>query len=179
MRKTVILAFLLVIIIAPASYAEPFGVGVFGGVLYPIVQEDQASGYLAGVRVRINLSGPLALEPNLTIGGYGDAEIVGVGKRAGSSIKHYGVDLILGGGLAAIGPKPYLLLGGAVYNTKRDGDETTNKSGWSLGLGVALGLTSYIDVDVRGRANIVSSEGSASKKSVEVTAGVTYYFGAM
>lgn len=177
MKKSALVLCLLVFVMPLVAKADPFGVGAFVGGLYPVVQDDQASGYVAGVKARVNLPGPLAVEPNITVGGYGDVDISGVGTREGSSLRHYGIDLLLGGGLASVGPRPYLLIGGAVYNTKRDGDETTNKSGWSTGLGVSLGLVNYLDIDVRGRLNIATSEGSASKKSVEVTGGVIYYFG--
>ena len=84
---------------------------------------------------------------------------------------------MIGNRLAMQGFKPYAFIGGALYNTKRDGDETTNKSGWSLGLGFAVGLSPKMDFDVRGRANIASSEGSSTRKSIGVTGGITYYFG--
>ncbi len=177
MKNTILLLLMLVFVLSPAVKGDPLGVGAFAGALIPVVQEDQGSGYVAGVKARVNLPGMLAVEPNITFGDYGEATIEGVGTRDGSTLRHFGVDLLLGGGLAAIGPKPYFFVGGAIYNTKRDGDETTNKAGWSFGLGVSLGLANYLDVDVRGRANIATSEGSSSKKSVEVTGGAIYYFG--
>lgn len=177
MRKTILVFLVFVFLPASQVCADAFGIGVFAGGLYPVVQEDQGSGYVMGFKARVNLPGMLAFEPNVTLGSYGDAEISGVGKREGSSVRHYGIDLLLGGGLAAVGPKPYFFVGGAIYNTKRDSDDTTNKSGWSFGLGMSLGLANYLDVDVRGRLNIASWEGSSSKKSVEVTGGVIYYFG--
>ena len=177
MRKTILLLSMFCLLSASFAAAGPFGVGAFAGGLYPVIQEDQGSGYIFGIKARVKLPAMFALEPNVTLGSFGDAEIEGVGSREGSSIRHYGIDLLLGGGLAAIGPKPYFFIGGAIYNTKRDNDETTNKSGWSFGLGVSLGLAQYLDVDVRGRFNIAAWEGSSSKKSVEVTGGVIYYFG--
>lgn len=177
MKKVAVLCFLLVIILSPVASARPVGVGVFAGPLYPITQDDQETGFGYGVKVRIEFAGPVVMEPNLSFGGFGDVEIAGIGKRDGTSVKYYGIDLVLGNGLASMGPKPYLFLGGGVYNLKRDGDETVNKSGWSVGGGLAWGILPFLDVDLRGRVNIVSFEGSTSKKSVGATVGATYYFG--
>jgi len=180
MKKTGLYLVIAVLLLPLAAQAGQTGVGIYGGTLYPVVQEDQESGYVFGAKVRFQLTGPLLMEPHLTLGSFGNVEIAGVGERDGSSFTHYGIDLVLGS-MAGPGPKPYAFIGGAIYNSKRDHEDAINKSGWSFGLGLALGVTQLIDVDVRGRFNIVSSEtmtGSATRKSVGATAGVTYYFGA-
>ncbi|MCP4566089.1 MAG: porin family protein [FCB group bacterium] len=177
MKKVMVAICLSLLLTASVIMAEPTGVGVYAGSILPIVQADQGTGYTLGLKARIRLNDLFVLEPNLNFGSYGEAEEDGVGTREGSSITHYGVDLVLGNKLATLGFKPYAFIGGALYNTKRDGDETTNKSGWSLGLGFAMGLSPKMDLDVRGRANIAASEGSSTRKSVGVTGGITYYFG--
>ncbi len=172
-------AFIIIVLllsIAPVL-AEPVGFGVSGGALVPVSQEDQSTGSIFGIKIRANLPGPLVAEPNIRFGSFGNADITGIGSRDGASINSYGVDITLGNALAKVGLKPYFLLGGGVYNTKRDDDETTNKSGWSFGAGAALGIREDLDIDFRGRLNIVSWEGSSSKKSFEVTVGATYYVG--
>ena len=177
MKRFVVAALVMITALAVTAAADPVGLGVCGGALLPAAQEDQSTGWLFGIKVRARLSGLLAVEPNIHFGSFGDVEIPGVGARVGSSLKHYGVDLTWGAAIAAAGIKPYALLGGGVYNTKRDGDVTTNKSGWSFGGGLAVGIRPDLDIDFRGRYNIVSSEGSASKKSVGLTVGITYYTG--
>lgn len=177
MKKVMMAIGLSLLLAAPVVMAEPTGVGVYAGPMLPIVQEDQGTGYTLGLKARIRLNDLLVLEPNLNFGSYGEAEEEGVGTREGSSITHYGVDLVFGNKLATTGFKPYAFIGGALYNTKRDGDETTNKSGWSLGLGFALGLSPKMELDVRGRANIAASDGSSTRKSVGLTGGLTYYLG--
>lgn len=176
-RSILLLTVGWLLLLSATAMAGATGVGVFGGTLYPIAQQDQSAGYTYGLRARLNLTGPLVLEPNLTLGSFGNTEFAGVGERKGSSLKHYGVDLILGNRPGSVGPKPFLFIGGGIYNSKRDGDLTTNKSGWSFGGGLAYGIKEIIEVDLRGRINIVASEGSASKKSGTVMLGVTYYFG--
>jgi len=177
MKKLPIWALLVVFALPAVSVAGPVGFGIAGGVLVPVSQEDQASGSLFGIKVRTRLSDLFTLEPNIHFGSYGDAEIEGVGSRDGSSIKHYGIDITFGNYIARTGLKPYLFIGGGVYNSKRDGDETTNKSGWSPGAGFALGVRPDLDVDIRGRFDIVSWEGSSSRKSFGLTIGITYYVG--
>jgi len=177
MKRLILITMAASILTAAAATAAPIGLGVSGGALLPAGQEDQGTGSLFAIKVRAHLAGRFAAEPNIHFGSFGDADIAGVGNRKGSSLTHYGVDITWGAPIAAVGFKPYLLLGGAVYNTKRDGDVTSNASGWSFGGGVAVGVRSNLDVDLRGRFNIVSSEGSASKKSVGLTIGVFYYVG--
>ncbi len=177
MKKAVIFSWAVMFLLATGALAAPIGVGVVVGPVVPIVQADQGTGFAYGLKARLHLAEQLILEPNLTLGGYGETTIAGVGTRDGSSVTHYGVDLVIGGGMASIGPKPLMFIGGGIYNVKRDGDVTVNKTGWSFGLGLAVGFMSTFDIDLRGRVNIVASEGSASKKSAEITAGATYYFG--
>jgi len=157
--------------------AGPVGFGVAGGVMIPVSQEDQSSGSLFGIKVRTRLNDLFTLEPNIHFGKFGEAEIEGVGSREGSSIKQYGIDITFGNYIARQGLKPYLFIGGGVYNSKRDGDETTNKSGWSPGAGIALGIRPDLDIDIRGRFNIMSWENSSSRKSFGLTLGITYYVG--
>ena len=177
MKRSLSWMVLLVFIVPLSVAAGPVGFGISGGVLVPIAQEDQAAGSVFGVKIRAKLFGPLTMEPNLHFGSFGNAEITGVGSRDGSSIKHYGIDILLGAPVSKIGIKPYVFIGGGVYNTKRDGDETTNRSGWSFGPGFSLGVRPEIDIDLKGRFNIAGSDGSTSKKSVGITAGVIYYVG--
>lgn len=173
------IAIILVVLILPAvpALGGPVGFGISGGALTPVSQEDQSTGSILGIKIRTDLAGPLVAEPSLHFGSFGDADITGIGTRDGASLNYYGLDITLGDPIAQMGFKPYFLLGGAVYNIKRDGDETVNKSGWSFGGGAALGVRRDLDIDIRGRFNIVSWEGSSSKKSIEVTVGATYYVG--
>ncbi len=178
MKRTItVMAVLSIICLLSPLSAGSIGVGASGGILIPIIQEDQESGQSFGLKVRFRLTGPLFLEPNLYFGGFSDAEIEGVGTRDGSTQGHYGVDLTLGGGLASKGIKPYAFIGGGVYNIKRENMDTENKSGWSFGLGLNIGVTQQIAVGAQGRVNIIDWEESSSKKSAAVTGNVIYYFG--
>jgi hypothetical protein len=177
MIKPVIGVLFITLLLPAFCLADITGIGAGGGPLFPVGQEDQESGVVFGLKVRAKLYGPIAFEPNFNFGGYGDVTIEGAGTRVGSDIKYYGIDLTLGGGMGKVGPKPYVFIGGGVTNTKRTGDNTTNKSSWSFGSGIAVGVMKDIDIDIRGRMNIAQSSGSTSRKSVALTFGVVYFFG--
>lgn len=177
MKRKVIIWLLLVTVLPIGAMADMTGFGIVAGGLYPVAQDDQESGKTFGAKFRFRLTGPLVLEPNANFGSFGDVTVDGVGSRDGSTMNHYGLDVLFGGLPAAIGPKPYLFIGGGVYNIKRDGAVTVNKSGWSFGAGLAVGVMKILDIEVRGRFNIASYDGSTSKKSVAVTGGLIYYFG--
>jgi hypothetical protein len=177
MKRIILLTILLGCLVSVGKAGDPVGFGLAGGLLIPVGQDDQESGSLFALKVRARLSSLFTIEPNIHIGKYGEVDITGVGARDGSSLKHYGVDILLGGAVAKTGLKPYAFIGGGIFNTKRDGDETTNKSGWSFGAGFSLGVRDDLDIDLRGRFNIASYEESSSKKSVGVTVGLIYYLG--
>jgi opacity protein-like surface antigen len=177
MKKVILSVILLMLLPLAGVMAGPVGLGVSGGVLSPVSQEDQGAGPVFGLKIRTRLTRLFTLEPNIQIGSYGDADVAGVGTRDGSSLKHYGLDITFANVMTKVGLKPYGLIGGGVYNTKRDGDETTNKSGWSFGAGLAVGIRPEIELDLRGRYNIVSAAGSGSRRSMVFTAGLTYYVG--
>jgi hypothetical protein len=177
MRKTPVWSLLLFFLLPALAVADPVGFGLSGGFLIPVAQEDQGSGALFGVKICARMGGKFTIEPNIHFGSYGSSEITGAGSREGSSLKHYGLDIVWGNPVATPGFKPYLFLGGGLYNTKRDGDVTTNKSGWSFGGGFAVGVRPDLDIDLRGRFSIASADQSTSKKSVGITAGLIYYVG--
>ncbi|MEZ5360023.1 MAG: outer membrane beta-barrel protein [Candidatus Zixiibacteriota bacterium] len=177
MLKPVIGCLVILCMLPAFVQAEQTGFGLVGGPLFPIGQEDQESGFVFGMKFRIDLAGPVGFEPNFNFGSFGDVTIAGAGTRSGSDLKYYGLDLTLGGGFGGVGPKPYAFIGGGVTNTKREGDRTTNKSGWSFGGGVAVGIMKNIDIDIRGRMNIASSAESTSRKSAALTFGAVYFFG--
>jgi hypothetical protein len=49
--------------------------------------------------------------------------------------------------------------------------------GWSAGLGVEVGITSVVGLDVRGKLVVIPWDGGDSKKSAVLTGGITYYLG--
>lgn len=177
MKGKLLACVLLAMLLPAGALAEKTGFGLVAGGLYPIAQDDQETGKTYGFKFRFRIIGPLVAEPNANFGSFGDAQIAGVGGRDGSTFNHYGLDLLLGGLPARIGPKPYLFIGGGVYSIKREGVTTANKSGWSFGAGLAAGVMKMLDIEIRGRCSIAAWDNSTSKKALSVTGGVIYYFG--
>ncbi|MCX6829549.1 MAG: outer membrane beta-barrel protein [candidate division Zixibacteria bacterium] len=176
MRKRILLLLLMMAISASVGAAH-FGVGGYGGVNIPIIQEDQSSGTVYGLKAKLSLLPGIALEPNINFAKFGDAEY-SFGVRKGSKVTSYGVDAILGSaGLGAIGFRMYGILGGGIYKIKRDNDDDISKMGWTTGLGFEIGLAPSFGLDFRGKLNIVTTDGGGSKKSAAVTGGLNYYFG--
>jgi len=176
MRKLLILSLLATAIATPV-FATNFGVGAYGGVNIPIVQEDQGSGTVFGLKGKLSLIPGIGLEPNLNFAKFGDATLDFGGTREGSKVTSYGVDAVLGAGMGAVGFKMYGILGAGFYSTKRDNDEDVTKIGWATGLGFEIGVSPTIGIDIRGKLNVISSEGGGTKKSAAVTGGLNYYFG--
>ena len=176
MRKLLIMSLLAMVISSPA-YALKLGIGAFGGVNIPIVQEDQGSGTVFGLKGKLNLLPGVSLEPNLNFAKFGDATLDFGATREGSKMTSYGIDAVIGAGMGTVGFKMYGLLGGGFFNTTRDSDEDATKFGWSTGLGFEIGVSPTLGLDIRGKLNVINSEGGGTKKSAAVTGGLNYYIG--
>lgn len=180
--KKLLMACLLAALVASAAGAQSIkiGIGFSAGLDVPIGQDDQKSGSIFGFKARLKVLPAIAVEPNLFFTKYGQPSPEGIPDYdlPGSKITAYGVDLTLGSKIGGPGVKPYGLLGVGSYTVKRDeADQKFTKLGWSAGLGVEVGVTSLIGLDVRGKLVVIPYEGGDSKKSAVVTGGITYYLG--
>ncbi len=176
MRKMLMATLLLIWIVSPVAAAN-FGIGGFGGITIPVIQEDQSSGTTFGFKAKLKVMPGIVLEPNISFGKYGDAEFT-FGTRPGSKVTSYGVDCLIGGGFGErAGLRMYGLLGAAAYSTSRDYDEDATKLGWSTGLGFEINFSPRLGLDLRGQVHVISSEGGGSKKSATITGGLNYYLG--
>lgn len=180
MKTLLIAATVVVMLVASASAQAPrFGAGAFGGLSIPIIQDDQASGTIFGARGRIALMPMLQVEPYFASTQWGAPDAIdGVDLAIdGSKVTAFGVDATIGFTPAKLGPKPFLVAGVGSFKVKNDDtgyDES--KLGFNAGLGLAIGVSPFLDLDVRGVAMIASQE-TGSKKALNIMAGVTYNFG--
>ncbi len=174
--KKLLLCLLLISMALPAG-AIKLGVGLSGGVNMPVLQEDQGSGTVFGLKGKLNILPGVSVEPNINFAAFGESKQEEFGNRPGSKITSFGVDAILGSGLPGVGVKMYGILGGGIYKTTREFDDSATKIGWATGLGLEVGITKKIGIDVRGKLNVISSEGGATRKSAALTGGVNYYIG--
>jgi hypothetical protein len=179
--KKLLIVFCLVLILVPQVYAfgPKLSAGAFGGVNIPIVQDDQGQGTVFGLMARFNAFGIFSIEPNISFGKWGKPDPVdgfdlGID---GSKIRSYGVELLLGGLPGTVGVKPYFLAGFGYYSIKNDDtDYDESNLGYSIGLGIDIGILPKIDFDLRAKAILVPV-GDTSKKAVTITGGILYNFG--
>jgi hypothetical protein len=99
--KKILLALcaLLLLAQAPMAVVPSLGAGAFGGMHFPIVQDDQGSGSTFGIRGIVQIMPSLSAEPNVTFSKYGEPDfgIVGVtNDLEGSKVTSFGVDALFG-----------------------------------------------------------------------------------
>jgi len=187
MRKLLLILCLMVLLSATAM-ANPmqYGVGFFGGLNLPIVQDDQGSGTAFGFKGILKPAPFVEIEPNVTFGKFGDPGTVSA-KGAdedvdidmglvGSKINSFGVDFLLG--TLPSGPlfRFYVHLGFASFSIKNDDTDYDNsKFGMSGGLGLGFGLNEKVSLDFRSKL-VVAPQEDGSKKALYILGGLNYFF---
>lgn len=175
MRKLVIAAALAALCTAGAAHATGIGVGVFGGLSYPVIQDDVSNGTVVGVRVPVSLVPMITAEPFYTSSSLGDKDETLGGityTREGFDGKAYGLNVILGSPMG-MGFKFYPIVGIAKYKLERTGSEDIDDTGYNVGLGIGIGATPKISLQIRGELAIVKTD-DTSRKFGNATAGLTY-----
>jgi hypothetical protein len=177
MRKTAIVAALLLVAMTASAQIPKLGVGAFGGLSIPLAQDDQASGKVFGLRGRLSLAGSLAVEAQIGFAKWGQADpIAGVTMPEGSKVTQFGVNGILGGG-AGPGIKPMFIVGFGSYKIKNDETKyDESRMGYNGGIGLGIGLGPKFGLDVRGEAVVIPLADGGSKKAVNGTAGLMLFF---
>jgi opacity protein-like surface antigen len=187
MKRLLMLAMFALLLASGAAQAGPIGVGigVFGGLSVPILQDVSASsfspgdafgenGTQLGVRVPVHAIPVVTLEPYYAKASYGDRDetIGGVTyTREGYDSKAYGVNALLG---SPDGPGfhffPFVGLGKTKLT--RSGEEI-NKTGYNFGFGLGMSPAQKISVQIRSEFSMVVT-GDTSRKFGGVNAGITY-----
>lgn len=174
-----VLVFLLAASPAMSQVAPKFGVGGYGGVSIPVLQDDQGNGSSLGFKIRYRLASVLVVEPNLNFDTWGSPDPVeGIDLGIdGSKVTSYGVDLVLGNAPGSMGISPYFVGGVASYKIEND-DTNYDESnvGWSAGLGLGIGLTPKFGLDFRGKF-LVAPQDQGSKKGLSIVGGLNVNFG--
>ncbi len=172
--------------LASAQSATKLGFGAFGGLSIPILQEDQGNGTEYGLKVRWGAVSMFTVEPYLAFVKWGEPDPIEVLSGGpdfslgidGSKVTAFGVDLVLGNGVGKMGVSPYFVGGVASFKVKNDDTGFEHSSlGWSAGLGLGIGFTPSLAIDVRGKVNVAPQDGGGSKKSASIVGGLNYAFG--
>lgn len=158
-----------------AAGATPIGVGVYGGLSVPILQGDVKTGSIVGVRAPFSILPIVTVEPFYASSALGDAKetLGGISyTRSGFDGKAYGLNAMLGNPNGS-GLRFYPYLGIGKFKLTRDGSADIDEVGYDVGLGLGVGATPRISLQVRGELNLVKT-GDTSRKFGNVTAGLTY-----
>ena len=178
MKRTVLLMTVLFLMAELSLAVTPrFGVGAFGGLEIPIVQDVQDQGNILGIRGRVSLTPMITLEPRLHFSKYGDPSFDEfTADLDGSKVTAFGVDALVGTPFSKVGV--FGIVGVGSYKIKRDQTgQDESDIGWSGGLGLEFGLTPQVAIDARGLFILIPSEGGGSKKSIAIFTGVNFHFG--
>jgi hypothetical protein len=178
--RNVVLAFCLIFAAATGSAQTiNFGFGFSAGIDSPVQQPTQRLGSIFGFRLRIKTLPTVGLEPCIYFSHYGVpkyAEPV-EGKPEGLRITGYGLDATIGAKVGGTGFKPYLLLGAGYYTTRQNLSAAERKDfGASGGLGLEIGVTPVVALDVRSKLVAIAIDGHY-RKSASLMGGFNYYFG--
>ena len=168
------IAFLALALSAGAAGAVSIGVGAFGGVSVPIVQDDTDRGTVFGARVPVDLVPLIAVEPYfaVTSGGSKDETFAGSSyTRSGLDVTAFGANVLLQFGSTL---KLFPFAGIGSHKLKREGAADITQSGYNFGLGLGFSPPVVgLSIDVRGELNAVV-DGDVSRKWANATVGVSY-----
>jgi len=176
MRRIVLLALVALLIATTAAQAGPIGLGVgaFGGLSWPILQDDVSRGSVFGVRVPVKALSMLTFEGYYEKSSLGDAEeeIGGVTyTREGFDHTGIGVNAVFGSGGLGAGFYPYVGIGS--HQLTRTGTDDIKDTAWNFGLGYGIKAGAKLSVQIRGELNMIVT-GDTSRKFGNATAGLTY-----
>jgi hypothetical protein len=175
-----ILAAFAMILVATTAQAATIGVGAYGGLSIPIVNDLSTQGSTFGVRVPVGISPMFTAEGFYSQSALGDAEEDFGGPvtytRDGGEVTGFGANAIFNfGGGGTVGFFPFAGIGS--YKIERSGAEEISEVGYNFGVGIGFKIPSLVgfSFDVRGEALMVKT-GETSQKFGNVTLGATYKF---
>ncbi len=176
-RLVTLLALVALVAGAAPSHAATIGVTAFGGRSISVVQDDNGSGTLLGVRVPVGLISAITIEPFFSKASYDSSKAQDFNgvlyRRSGFDRKTYGVNLVLGSPAAGAGLKFFPYAGISTNKLTRIGSDDLSSTGYDFGLGLGAGLTNYLSLVARGEVDIVK-DADATRKFANVTVGLSY-----
>jgi opacity protein-like surface antigen len=173
MRRAMILLLFSLALLPCAAGATSVGVGAFGGMSIPIIQDDNGQGTLFGVRVPVSLLSLVTVEPYFakTSGGDKDQDIEGTTiTRSGIDVSGFGANVLLTFG-GKIQLYPYAGIGS--YALSRPGSEDQTNTAYTFGLGLGISPMPKLSIHVRGEL-AAAVDGETSRKWANATVGVSY-----
>jgi hypothetical protein len=148
------------------------GIGAYGGMSYPINQDDVSRGPLYGLRLPLKVIPMVTVEPYYLTSHLGDGATTTGGTTEGFDHTGYGVNAILSTGLGmTFGLHPYAGIGS--HKLERAGSPEIKETAYNFGLGMGLNVIPKISLVLRGELNMVVI-GTESRKFANATVGLTY-----
>lgn len=176
-----ILLFVLILTF-PAWAQKDFSVGAFGGLNIPIVQDDASSGTDFGLKAKFSpipfIAGAAFFETRT----FGDASInVGATEYTidAGNVTSFGVEALIGNTGGGPGPHFYLAAGISSYKWTRDYWEDVSEVGYHLGPGIEIVLPAKIGIEIRGKFEVVPTDGGGARKNAILLVGANYHLGIM
>jgi opacity protein-like surface antigen len=173
MRKMAILMLFVLAFLPCAAGATSVGVGAFGGMSIPIIQDDNGSGTVFGVRAPVSLLSLVTVEPYFAkiSGGDKDQDIEGTTiTRSGLDVTGFGANVLLTFG-GKIQLYPFAGIGS--YTLKRLSMEDQTNTAYTFGLGLGISPLPKLSIHVRGEL-AAAVDGDTSRKWANATVGVSY-----
>lgn len=172
MKRLGIVVLLVLALTAGTASAASVGIGAFGGVSIPVVQDDNGQGMLFGLRAPVKLIPLVTVEPYFakTSGGEKDQGVEGLTiTYDGIDVTSFGANVMLTFG----GPfqfYPYAGIGSFKMKRTALDDSWT---GYNFGLGFGFSPAPQFSLHLRGEL-AAAVDGDVSRKWANVTVGVTY-----
>ena len=173
MRKATILMLFALALLPCIAGATSVGVGAFGGMSLPILQDDNGLGTLMGLRAPVSLLSLVTVEPYFakTSGGDKDLDIEGAPfTRSGIDVTGFGANVLLTFG-GKIQLYPFAGIGS--YKLSRAGSEDLTNTAYTFGLGLGISPMPKLSIHVRGEL-AAAVDGETSRKWANATVGVSY-----
>jgi hypothetical protein len=172
MRKLFLFVLAALVMVAGTARAASVSLGAFGGTSIPIVQDDQGTGSLFGLRAPVQVVPLLRVEPFWSTSALGDKTVDVSGfsvTRTGSDVTTFGLNAMLSLG----GPVTfYPFVGLGTVKFKRTGQDDSFTS-YHMGLGLGLSPIPKLSVDLRAELQAAAKDGS-SRKMGNITLGASY-----
>lgn len=173
MKRTVLFVCLALTLAAGVAGAATIGIGAFGGVGVPILQDDNGRATEFGVRAPVSLIPLITVEPYfLSSNGTDKDQDLGGGvtiTRSGIDVTGFGANAMLTMG----GPVSfYPFVGIGSHKLKRDGVEETRTT-YSFGLGLGISPMPKLTLHLRGQLDAAVQDETSRKWGV-VTVGASY-----
>jgi hypothetical protein len=172
MKRILALVLAGTLLFASFAHAGSIGLGAYGGMSFPVVQEDQSQGSMYGVRAPLSLTRLVSVEPFWSFTALGD-QLVNVGgvdfTREGSDVTTFGANVLF----STSGPTrfyPYVGMGSVAF--KRSGQDETFTS-YQFGLGFGFTPAPRFNLDFRGELQAAAKD-EVSRKMANVLVGVSY-----